>query len=536
MCKRFGGTPNSARVGQKIPYMLRLILLTLALTPAWAAGTFNVVDYGAKPDGKTRSTAAFRAAIQAANAAGGGTVFVPAGTYLTGPVELVSNLVLHIDAGATLRFPADRTELSYGRGRLEGVEGITPEPLIGGRGIENVTITGRGTLTTENSEWVKLMDQPEARSVWQRIWQDLELKKPVSEADYRRATPFLRPSFIRPMDSKNILIENVHIVGSPMWVIHILYCSNVTIRNVTVQSFPGRNADGMDIESSSDVRISDSWLDTGDDSICIKSGRDADGRRVNRPTENLAITNCIVHHGHGAVVIGSETAGSVRNIVASNIVAQGCERGARIKSTRGRGGIVENVRFDNWIVEDAEEGINITNYYTHTPEEPVSGRTPVFRNIVISRFTINRAAQTVNVEGLPEMPVSGLRLSDIVASGGRGLRAYNTVGMELHNVQVNPVSGPAFLIRDSKQLELDRIATSKPNAAAPVVRLDKCDGVLYNSKAWPGTATFLSADSLLPVIQQGNFLSAAARPAVEENLELWNAQVKMQKPKGKSQK
>ena len=148
--------------------MLRILSLALlALAPllgAPARNVFNVLDYGAHPDGSARSTAAFRAAIQAAKAAGGGTVHVPAGTYLTGPIELVSNLVFEIGAGATVRFPADRSELTYGKGRLEGVEGITPDPLIGGRNLENVTITGRGTLATENAAWVKLMNQPEARS------------------------------------------------------------------------------------------------------------------------------------------------------------------------------------------------------------------------------------------------------------------------------------------------------------------------------------------------------------------------------------
>jgi polygalacturonase len=502
-------------------------LLLAALAPTFAAPTgtvFNVLDYGAKPDASARSTAAFRTAIQAAKVAGGGTVYVPAGTYLSGPIELVSNLTLYIDAGATVRFPADRSELTYGKGRLEGVEGITPDPLIGGRDLENITITGHGTLAADNDEWVKLMDHPDARAVWQRIWKELELKRPVPEADYQKATPFLRPSFIRPMNSKNVLIENIHIVGSPMWVMHILYCENVEIRNVTVHSFPGRNTDGIDIDSSRDVRISNLWLDTGDDSICIKSGRDMDGRRVNRPTENLAITNCTIHHGHGAVVIGSETSGSIRNIVASNIVAQNCQRGARIKSTRGRGAVVENIRFDNFVVEDADVGIEVTSYYTSAPAEPVSERTPIFRNISLNGFTVNRARETVNIEGLPEMRISGLRLTDVVAAGGRGLRAHNTSGMELRNVQVNPDKGPAFLIRDSNELELDGVTTRKPNAQAPVVRLDKCTGtIMRGSRAWPGTGTFLSVapGALKSVLLESNFLAAAAKATEEAVLDLW---------------
>ena len=227
----------------------------------------------------------------------------------------------------------------------------------------------------------------------------------------REAEMGLRPDFIRPVESKNILIEGIHILSSPMWVLHILYCENVVIRNVIVESFPGANTDGVDIDSSRHVRISDSYFDTGDDAICIKSGKDADGLRVNRITEDVAITNCTIHHGHGAVVLGSETSGGIRNVVASNIVAQGTDRGIRIKSTRGRGGLLENIRFDNWVIEDTPNpAIEVTNYYTRAPEEPVSARTPVFRNFAISNVTINRCKTAVSIEGLPEMPVEGLRL------------------------------------------------------------------------------------------------------------------------------
>jgi polygalacturonase len=153
-----------------------------------------------------------------------------------------------------------------------------------------------------------------------------------------------------------VLIEGIHIVGSPMWTIHILYSKNVVIRGVTVETYPGGNTDGVDIDSSQDVRISDSYFDTGDDGICLKSGKNADGLRVNRPTENVTITNCTIHRAHGAVVLGSETSGGIRNVVASNIVCQGAEKGVRIKSTRGRGAVIENIRFDHWTMADVPEG------------------------------------------------------------------------------------------------------------------------------------------------------------------------------------
>ena len=181
-----------------------------------------------------------------------------------------------------------------------------------------------------------------------------------------------------------------------MFVVHLLYSENATVRNVMIETYPGPHTNGIVADSSRFVRITDDYIDTGDDGIVLKSGKDADGLRVNRPTEHVTITNCTVHHAHGAVVIGSETSGSVRNVVASNITAVGTENGIRIKSRRGRGGVVEDVRFDNWTMENVGVGIVVTSYYimggeVATKEEPVSERTPVFRNIAVSNVTINGA-------------------------------------------------------------------------------------------------------------------------------------------------
>lgn len=455
--------------------MKTFISFLIAVSIAAAAPNgFNVLDYGAKNDGSANATAPIRNAIQACAKAGGGTVYFPAGVYDTGAIQLVSNLTLNIEAGATLRFHTDLADYPLVKSRYEGTEAIVPAPLIGGENLENVTITGRGTLTTDNAAWVAKTNNPEARKIWEDIQARLEKHETVPEADYRKASPFMRPSFIRPMNSKNVLIEGVHIVGSSMWTIHILYCENVVIRNVIIETYPGRNTDGIDIDSSREVRISDCFLTTGDDAICLKSGKDADGRRVNKPTENVAITNCTIRHGHGAVVLGSETAGGIRNVVASNIVSQNTDKGVRIKSGRGRGGTVENIRFDNWIIEDpAGAAIEVTNYYTKVPTEPVSARTPIFKNIAISRMTVNRAPVAVSIEGLSEMPIAGLRLMDIVATAKAGLRAFNTTGLELHNMLVNPAEGPAFLIRQSADLELDALQSK---SGAPTVRLDNCTG------------------------------------------------------------
>jgi len=504
--------------------MLRFLssLLVAAALSAATPSTFNVLDYGATNDGSARSTEAIKKAIQAAEKAGGGTVYFPAGTYVTGAIQMVSNLVLNIDAGATLKFHTDLTEYPLVKGRYEGTEAITPSPLIGGENLENITITGRGTLTTDNAEWIERTTVPAARAMWESINERLEKHESVPESDYRKATPFLRPSFIRPMNSKNVLIEGVHIVGSSMWTLHILYCENVVIRNVVVETYPGHNTDGVDIDSSRFVRISDSYFSTGDDAICIKSGKDADGRRVNRPTENVTITNCTIERGHGAVVLGSETAGSIRNVTASNIVSTHTDKGVRIKSGRARGGTVENIRFDNWIIEDPSgAAIEVTNYYTKVPDEPVSDRTPIFRNITISHMTVNRAPVAVSIEGLPEMPIEGLHLWDITATSKAGLRAFNTSALELHNIEINPAEGPAFLIRKSSGLLIDAIESRLPTEA-PVLRLDDCpNAVIRGTRAWPGTNVFLSTQPGAKYILHEKDQLAAKNPTEERTEDFW---------------
>ena len=490
----------------------------------WAAGPlFNILDYGVRNDASAPATEAFRSAILAAKAAGGGTVYVPAGQYISGPIELVSNLILHIEAGATVRFPA--MKLPFTRGRWQGIEAITPVPLIGGRDLENVTITGRGVLTTNQADWIKIMGDPASGADWLHLLEILELKKPIAEDEYRKAAPELLPMFVSLMNSKNVLIQGIHIAGSAMWPIQLVYDDNAVVSGIMIETYGGHDTGGIYVDSSRNVRISDCYIDTGDDGIVIKSGKDADGRRVNRPAENISITNCTVHRAHGAVVLGSEIAGWIRNVVASNITCDGTQMGVRIKTRRGRGGGVEDVRFDNWTMENVARGINVSSFYVMAPEnkstppqEPVSERTSIYRNISISHMTMNHSRLAIDIEGIPEMPIDGLRISDIVASADIGMKAFNTTAMELHNVQLNAKTGPVFLIRDSKDLELDNVSTRKPPADRPVVRLDNCRGaIVRGSRAIAGTGTFLSVapGELKSIVLEGNSLAEARKPSEE---------------------
>jgi polygalacturonase len=493
-----------------------LVAITVLISSAMALGqaavisrgpVFNVTDYGAHNDGSAPSTEAFAKAVAAAHTAGGGTVFVPAGRYISGPIEMVSNLTLDFDAGAIVTFPAQI--LPFTPGRQQGIETLTPVPLIGGHDLENVAVVGRGVLMSSNDDWMKLHGRTKATKNnpgsangdhWENLLHALQAGSPVSEEERRTVAAELRPSFIRFMNSKNIIVSGLRFIGSPMWTVHLLYSENATVENLVIETYPGVHTDGIAVDSSRFVRIADDYIDTGDDGIVIKAGKDADGLRVNKPAEEITITNCTVHHAHGAVTIGSETSGSVRNVVASNITVVDADNGARIKSERGRGGVVENIRFENWTMRNVGEAIVVTSFYQmegETPlgEQPVSKTTPIFRNIGMNHMTIDGAKHVIDIDGLTEMPLQTLRFEDIIGKGEVGMTAHYTDDLELHHVLIDAAKGPVYEFANATNLVLDDVSSRHPEAGAPVIRLNDSPGaIVRNSRAFTGTETFLSID------------------------------------------
>ena len=339
-----------------------LTLLVIALAIGHDAGAappaarkigpafFDVRSYGAVADGKTKATEAVKKAIAAAAAAGGGTIVFSGGTYLTGPIHLKSNITLLVDVGTVLKFSSDFDDyLPMVRSRWEGTEVTNFSPLIYGDKVENVAITGRGLIDGNGEPWWRVYKQikeqqlgkpvaPEARSKWQKEFARLNTDRHDWPDDRRwLENGFLRPQLIQILDGKNVLISDVTIKNPPFWTINPVYCDGVNIRGVRIENpEDSPNTDGIDPESSRNVRISDSYISTGDDCIAIKSGRDAQGRRIGRPVENVTVTNCTMVRGHGGVSIGSEMAGGARRIAVSNCVFQETQRGIRIKTTRGR--------------------------------------------------------------------------------------------------------------------------------------------------------------------------------------------------------
>jgi len=430
---------------------------------------FNVVDYGAVGDGKALCTKAIQKAVDTCAAAGGGTVHFPAGKFLSGAIFLKSNVTLHIGQGATLLASTNFEDFPPFKPNWSILSDDTKRSsLITGLDLENIAVTGRGTLNGQGKPW------------WEALRKDKNNKK-----GQKKILTYGRPRVINLYRCRNVLIQGVTIVESPSWTVHLVGCENLVVDGISIinpESAP--NTDGVNPESCRNVRISNCFFDTGDDCITLKSGRD------------------------------------VRNVTANNIVCVGTDRAVRIKSTRGRGGVVENIRFSNFVVENVREPIYITTFYTKTDPEPVSQRTPIFRDIAISHFTIKKSPCMAKILGLPEMPIQGLRITDVVASTKIGLFCDSAVGLELQNVQINTSKGPAFDIRNCKNLELNGIKTTNPRADDPVVRMENVqDAFIHGCRAYPGTGSFLElrGKTTKGIVLIGNQLSSAKNSFVLKN-------------------
>ena len=456
---------------------LYLLMFNSAVRATGTSPFFNVADFGAVGDGTTLSTKAIQKAVDGCSAAGGGTVYIPAGRYLSGAIFLQNNVTLNISEGATLlasknfeHFPPFKPSW-----RIKS-DDTRVSSLITGHDVENIAVTGRGTLDGNG-----------------RVWWDAFNKDKNRKDSQARILNYGRPRVINLYRCRDIKIEGVKIINSPSWTVHLVGCDNLVVDGISIiNPEEGPNTDGINPESCRNVRISNCFIDTGDDCITLKSGEDEEGRLKARPTENVTITNCVMYKGHGAVVIGSEMSGCVRNVVASNIVCVGTDRAVRIKSTRGRGGVVENIRYNNFIVENVREPIYITSFYTKTDPEPVSERTPIFRDIAISHFTIKNSPYTARIYGLPEMPIQRLRITDVSASTEVGFICDSVEGLELNNVEVNAGKGSPFEISNCKDIELRGIKSTKPQSDKPVVMMENVrDAFLQECRAYPGTGTFL---------------------------------------------
>jgi polygalacturonase len=381
-------------------------ILARIIPPTFPDRTFAVTNYGAKGDGVTDSTKAFKEAIDACHDAGGGRVVVPAGVFMTGAIQLKSNVDLDLASGAIIRFSTDpKSYLPVVFTRYEGTEVMNYSPFIYALGQENIAITGAGTLDGQASKsvwysWKQIPDPRELVDMGNR-------NVPVDQRIFGEGR-HLRPNFIQPVRCRNVLIQGVHITDSPMWVMNPLYCTNVTVDSVTV-ACRGPNTDGCDPDSCTDVLIKDCHFSDGDDCIAIKSGRDVDGRRVNIPSRNIVIQNCVFQDGHGGVTVGSETSGGVEDVFAEDchFDSPNLDIAMRLKSGMTRGGVIQRIFIRNCAVKSAKTGIGMTLKYPGTLEGQAA---PVMRDIDIYDCTFARLSkQPVLIEGFSDT----VRITDV---------------------------------------------------------------------------------------------------------------------------
>ena len=435
--RRARGAARAAVGWHTVPYILARIR-----PPVFPARDFNITDFGARPGGPD-NTEAIRKTVEVCSRAGGDRVVVPAGTFHTGAIHLRSNVNLHLSEGATLKFSTDPAKyLPVVFTRWEGTELMNYSPLIYAFEQRNIAITGKGTLDGSASDdnwwkWARGGASAPARADMRRLREMGNSDVPVSRRVFGEGH-YLRPPFIQPYRSRNILIEGVKIINSPFWEIHPVLSQNVTVRGVEIVTH-GPNNDGVDPESSRDVLIEDSVFDTGDDCIAIKSGRDDDGRRVGVPSENIIVRNSKMRDGHGGVVIGSEISGGVRNVFVENceMDSPNLDRALRFKSNALRGGVLENVFMRNVRVGRVAEAVLTIDLLYDTGER--GPHKPVVRNVVLENVTSTASPRVMWIVGFPGATIEGVRFVNCTFRGLEAPEVMNhAAAVSFENVTAEP--------------------------------------------------------------------------------------------------
>jgi polygalacturonase len=427
---------------QEVPRILARIR-----APAFPPREFDITKFGAVGDNTKDNTDAFRDAIAACTRAGGGHVVVPRGEFLTGAIELKSRVDLRISSGATVRFTRDTARYPLVFTRWEGMELMNFSPFIYAFEQDNVAITGAGTIdgNSDCGHWWPWKGRTNCGWKPGDVNQDtdrnalmdmVERGVPVSERRFGQGH-YLRPMFIQPYRCTNVLIEGVRLLNSPMWQVHPVLCRNVTVKDLSIQS-DGPNTDGCDPESCTDVLITNCEFVTGDDCIAIKAGRNADGRRVNVPSENIVIERCRMRDGHGGITIGSEASAGVRNVFASDcrLDSPRLDIAVRIKNNAMRGSTIENVYARNLTIGQVAQAALAIDF--HYEEGEKGGFTPVVRNVVLENVHLNKAEYALYLRGFSNAPIRGVSLADCDFGGvAKPNLVEHVEALDLKNVRIN---------------------------------------------------------------------------------------------------
>lgn len=482
----------SATNAQKIPTVT---------VPKFKKDTFNILKFGAIANGYTLNTIAINKAITECNKKGGGVVLIPRGLWLTGPIEIKSNVNLHIAADALVQFTDDFNEYSLVLTNWEGLEAYRNQSPLYANNATNIAITGKGIVDGNGDAWRMVKKDKLTASQWKKkiesggvlsddkkTWYPTEkslagskiknagvVANGVTLKDVETYKDFLRPNLLVFVRCKNVLLEGVVFQNSPAWNIHPLMCENLTVRNIVAKNpWYAQNGDGLDIESCKNFIVENSLFDVGDDGICIKSGRDVEGRKRAMPTENGIIRNCVVYHAHGGFVIGSEMSGGARNLYVENCTFIGTDIGLRFKTTRGRGGIVENIFINNINMKDIPgEAILFDMYYAAKDPIPLVGEkreppavefkpvdetTPQFKNFYLKNVVCNGAEKGIFIRGIPEMHINNINLENITIQATKGVEIEEASNINLKNITIfSKETNPILYVLNSKDVLFNNV-------------------------------------------------------------------------------
>lgn len=431
-------------------------LLSQIKDPVFPDRQFVITDFGAVEGGKEKCTEAFKKAIAKCSKAGGGRVVVPAGDYLTGPIHLKSNVCLEVKKDATIFFSTDFDDyLPAVFVRWEGLECYNLSPLIYANGCKNIGVVGEGTLNGNGKVWWtwrgnrKTGPYRKANALSLK-WSAEQL--PVKERVQGKGETHWCPTFIGPYNCKNVIIEGLTLIDGPFWNVHPVYSENVIVRGLTIRNH-GPNGDGCNPDSCKNVLIEDCKFDTGDDCIAIKSGKDTDGRRVGRPSENIIVRNCEMKDGHGGVVVGSEMSGGVRNVYAEDCVmdSPNLDRALRIKTNTSRGGYIENVYMRNVTVGEVKKAVLWINFFYSGGDK--NGKfIPTARNINMENVTSQKSEYGIMIKALEIAPVTGLTVKNCTFNNVKKGNLLDAVkDPKMINVKTNVIAGEAKKKKSKKK-------------------------------------------------------------------------------------
>jgi polygalacturonase len=432
-------------------------ILKRIVPPVFPKMDFLITAHGAIEGGKADCTKAFAEAIKTCVDAGGGRVVVPPGKFLTGPVHLRSNVELHLSEGSEVVF-SDRFDdyLPVVPVRVGGIEVMNYSPLIYAKDCVNVAVTGKGKLNGNAGKWWKWKGKETTEH-----FKAGAMNAPLEKRIFGTVEAAIRPNFLVLMNCRNVLLEDFTIGSGPNWTIHPVYCENITIRRVTVDT-DGPNNDGIDPDSCRDLLIEHCTFSTGDDCVVLKSGYNEDGWRVAKPTENVIMRHCFSKHGHGGLVIGSEMSGDVRNVFMHDCEFEGTDRAIRIKSRRDRGGVVEKIYARDIKVRDMVREVIIINMdYSADKSASSNQKAPVFRDMCFERITADGAPVAIRITGDSDSPIENIRFRDMKLTSNQGVIAKSVKDLHFENIHLNAAKGPVFELENATGVIIENVTSDR---------------------------------------------------------------------------